>query len=196
MPEEMKSEQSTRSRHAKSIRRRLLVMLYDRYFVDPMDMLSPEDLMAESGLSREELLPNMYYLHDRQLAEVMIGYNPPLFAAARITSKGIDLVENHFEFNLLFPSVPGQQEEDMADVPVLIERLVEEADFCALDGESRKCLLRDVQYLRDELARPVSRWRYNVIHAVLYWMEEWFSEPDREIPSLRKLQSILLERLK
>lgn len=196
MPEDRDGKLSPKALHAKSVRRRLLAALYDRYFLDPMDMLSPEDLMDDSAISRDELLPNIHYLSDRDLVELMIGYNPPLFAAARITAKGIDLVENHFEFNLFFPNEPGAHEEDLADVPLLIERLVEEADFCSLDGERRKCLLRDVQYLRDELARPATRWRYEVIHAVLYWMGQWFDDPEQELPSLGKLRACLLERLK
>lgn len=194
MPADSDGREVPRILHAKSIRRRVLIALYDRYFLDPMDMLSPEDLMEESLLGREELLPNVYYLHDRQLVEVMIGYNPPMFAAARITAKGIDLVENGYEFNLLFPEQPGQQEADTADIPVLVERLVEEADFAALDGEARKCLLRDVQYLREELARPAARWRREVIYAVLYWLEQWFDEPEQVLPSLPRLRAALADR--
>ena len=179
------------ARHPKSVRRRVLMVLYERYQKDPLDMLGPEDLLEDGTLAREDLMPNMYYLNDRGLVEVMMGYNPGMFAAARITVKGIDVVENEYQFNLVFPEAPGALEAAMADVPVLMERLVEEADFSALDGEERRCLLRDVQYLRDEVARPANRWRAHVIGTVLDWIAGFFDDPDEVLPSLAKLRRLL-----
>lgn len=181
--------------HPKRVRRRLLKLLYDRYMADPLDMMAPEDFIQDHSLAREELLPNMYYLHDRGYVEVMRGYNPPMFAAARITANGIDLVENRFEFNLRFPPAPDELEEAMAAVPVLLERLVEEADLSPLDGEARQALLRDVQYLRDEVARPSARWRTHVVRHVISWIEGRFEEPEKVLPSLPPLKDALREHL-
>jgi len=183
------------SKHPKSVRRRLLTILYNAYFKEPLDMLSPQDILEEGSISREDLLANAYYLHDRQLIELMVGYNPPMFAAARITAKGIDLVENAYEFNLLFPPDTGDYAGDLADLPILVERLVEEADFSPLDGEARRCLLRDVQYLRDELARPEPRWRIHVIRNLLDWIAEPFDDPDEQLPSLPKIRDRIAARL-
>lgn len=177
------------SRHPKSVRRRMLTILYDRYMKDPLDMLSPEDLLEDGTLSRGDLVPNAYYLGDRGYVELMIGYSPPMFAAARITANGIDLVENQFEFNLRFPGTPDEMEEGMADLPLLVERLVEEADFSPLDGEARRCLLRDVQYLREEFSRPVSCWRRHVIWTVMGWIGAACENADEALPSLAKIRS-------
>ena len=103
-------------------------------------------------MSRESLIPNIHYLHDRGLVELMLGFSAPMFDGARITADGIDLVENTSEFGLRFPQSLDDEEALSAGVPVLMERLVEEADLCALDGEARRALLRDIQYLREELA--------------------------------------------
>ena len=184
------------SRHPKSVRRRLLEILYARYWNDPLDMPTPQDLLEDGTVSREDLIPNMYYLCDRSLVELMYGYNPPLFAAARITANGIDLVENEYEFNLRFPAEPGPMEASAADVPMLMERLVEEADFSPLDGEARKCLLRDVQFLRDELARPAARWRREVIGCLLDWIGNYFEAPDAVLPSLSKIKDSFAGRLR
>lgn len=156
--------------HPKQIRRRLLETLYRRYMTDPLEMLSPEDFLEDAAIARETLVPNMHYLSDRGLVEMLIGFNPPMFDAARITSDGIDLVENRLEFDLWFPAAPEGVEAETRSVPVLMERLVEAADHCALDGEARRCLLRDVQFLRDELARPAGRWRREVIETFLRWL--------------------------
>ena len=179
------------SRHPKSVRRRLLTILYEHYLKDPLEMLSPADLLEDGTVTREELVPNVYYLNDRNLVELMIGYNPPLFAAVRITANGIDLVENRYEFNLRFPPAPGEVEEAMAELPVTVERLVEEADFSPLDGEARRSLLRDVQYLRDELSRPAERWRSDVVETVLGWIEGHFDRPEEILPSVAQIRLLL-----
>ena len=176
------------SRNPKSVRRRLLTILYEHYLRDPLDMLAPEDLLADGSILREDLVANTYYLSDRGFVELMIGYSPPMFAAVRITANGIDLVENRFEFNLRFPPEPDELEEALADLPLLVERLVEEADFSPLDGEARKCLLRDVQYLRDELTRPVHRWRREVIATLLDWIGAQVENPDDVLPSLAQIR--------
>ncbi len=178
----------------KSVRRKLLLALYNRYLKDPLEMLTPDEVITESCVSRDDLIANIHYLNDRGLVELMMGYNPPLFAAVRITANGIDLVENQFEFNLRFP--PDEFEgETVASIPYLCERLVEEADFAPLDGEERRALLREVQFLRDELARPALRWRRHVLATVLEWMESHFVGFERGVeeylPSLSKMRLFL-----
>jgi len=173
------------------VRRVLLERLYERYMHDPLDMIVPADLLEDGIISRENLIPNIHYLHDRGLVELMLGFSPPLFDGARITADGIDLVENASEFGLRFPGALSENEAASAGVPVLMERIVEEADLCALDGEARRALLRDIQYLRDEIARPVHRWRPNVIIAVLGWIEAHFSDTGERLPSYEKLRALL-----
>jgi len=181
--------------HPKSVRRHLLSFLYDRYMANPLEMLAPQDFLEAGNLSREALMVNMHYLADRKLVELMIGYNPPMFAAARITADGIDLVENRFEFNLRFPPDPGEREESVADLLWLVERLAEEAELSPLDGEARKSLLRDVQYLRDEMARPAERWRLRVVQTVLDWIATSIDQNGDEdpLPSLRPIQNRIAE---
>jgi hypothetical protein len=181
------------SSHPKNIRRRLLLMLYERYLSDPLEMLGPDDFLEGLGLSRQELIVNIHYLADRKLVELLIGYNPPLFAAARITADGMDLVENRFEFDLRFPPDLSERGGSEEDVLWLMERLMEEAEFSPLDGEARKSLLKDAQYLREELARPVHRWRRNVIATVLGWMEQSQEAPEESLPSLSVLRTRIAE---
>jgi len=158
-------------------------------------MMMPEDLLEDGTVARGDLVPNVFYLNDRGLVKLMIGYNPPMFASVHITAKGIDLVENHYKFNLLFPAVPTPEEAETAALPLLVERLVEEADFAPLDGEARMSLLRDVQYLRDELSRPVARWRPQVLASVLKWIGGHFDDPGAHVPSLGKIRGILGDKL-
>ncbi len=181
------------SQHPKSVRRRILTILYERYMNDPLDMLTPEDLLEDGTVAREDLVPNAHYLSDRGLVELMIGYSPPMFAAVRITANGIDLVENQFEFNLRFPGSPDEMEQGVADLPLLIERLVEEADFAPLDGEARQSLLRDVQYLRDECSRPAAASRRHVIWTVMGWIGAACENAEDILPSLAKIRARLAQ---
>jgi hypothetical protein len=179
------------SPHPKHVRRLLLERLYERYMNDPLDMVGPVDLMEDGLVTRENLVPNIHYLHDRGLVELMLGFSPPLFDGARITAEGIDLVENLSEFGLRFPDAISEEEARAAEIPLLIERLVEEADLCALDGEARRALLRDIYYLREELARPFDRWRAEVILTVLGWIEKHFIAGIEPLPSFEQLRSLL-----
>ena len=162
---------------------------------DPLDMLSPKDIISGAGIPREALMANMHYLHDRGLVELMMAYNPPFFTSARITADGIDLVENRFEFDAQFPPGLEELEHSLSGAPVLIERLVCEADLSPLDGETRRTLSRDIQFLREELARPADRWRRSVILAVIGWIENHTDGIDQSVetilPSLRPLREIV-----
>ena len=180
--------------HPKSIRRQILLTLYEHFQSSPLEMLAPGELSEATDIGRESLTANAHYLNDRGLIELMIGYSPTSFAAARITADGIDLVENEYQFNLLFPGAPGEMEESMTEMPMLVECLLGEADFSALDGEHRKCLLRDVQFLREELARPAERWRIEVVEVVLGWIGAHFKDADDVLPSLAKVRALLAER--
>ncbi len=171
-------------RFHKSIRRSLLLTLYTRYMTDPGEMLEPADFLAEGTLEKHPLLVNMHYLADRGLVELMRGYDPTLFAAVRITAKGIDLVEDQFELDRQFPPLPDAAEAGGADLPMLIEELQHEADLCDIDGMARRALLTDVAYLRSELSRPAACWRLVVIRAVLGWMTEAVASCDMPPASL------------
>lgn len=177
--------------HPKALRRHILLLLYERYQADPLAMAGPEVFLHEHGYGREELIPNIHYLHDRRLVELMIGYHPPMFSCARITADGIDLVENRFLFDLRFPPEHLLEQTSGADLPTLMERLVQEAEFMPLDGEQRLALLRDVQYLREEALRAGERMRRPVITSVIGWIEEAVRGAGSELPTLPALRSCL-----
>lgn len=179
-------------KHPKSIRRKLLQRLYDRYMESPLSLSLPDELLEETGLDREALFVNACYLADAGLAEVKHGYVPNMFDACRITPAGVDLVESRVEFDLRFPPAPDTLEEHAARIPSLLERIVEEAEFAPLDGEARRCLLRDVHYLREEALRPVVRWRREVIWTVIEWLEGWFERPEEAFPTMAELKAALM----
>src|SRR5688572_24771463 len=89
-------------RTPKELRGRILTVLYQTFQRDPMVMMTPSDIADAGNLKMDELAPNCHYLHDRSLIELMMGYNPSFFAAARITPAGIDLYEDRKRFSGMF----------------------------------------------------------------------------------------------
>lgn len=165
-------------RHPKAIRREILLFLYEYFQADPHGMATPDEFIQTGKFERDELPSNAFYLHERGLVEIMHGYAPPMFSVARITANGVDLVENERKFDQLFPESVQVESDNASEIPYLVERLAEEADLSALDGEQRNALQRDVRYLRAEFSRPENRWRYDVFATVLGWIDKYFDHAE------------------
>ncbi len=175
--------------HPKTVRRRILEFLYDGYLASPLRLYEPKDILATGRVPKDTLFVNACYLHDRGLIEVKHGYTPGMFEAARIVPAGVDFVESRVLFDTTFPPDPSDLEEAARLLPSLMERLVEEADFAPLDGEERVTLLRDVQYLREELSRPVERWRRLVVWTFLSWLEGYRADGELVLPTLPEVRA-------
>lgn len=183
--------------HPKGVRRRILLVCYEHFHLDPMDMLTPEDFIQDHGFTQKELLANAFYLHDRGMVELSIGFNPPLFAGARITAAGIDLIENPVAFDRLFPAHPEGLEKEFHDIPALLERLIIEAECAPLDGDDRRTLIRDVEFLRDEVARPAIHWRTEVVEALIAWIKSGGEGVAGEnLPALEQIEARIKQGLK
>lgn len=180
----------------KLVRRRILEILYDEYQKDPLHMLTPYDIADHGTIVIDDLTPNCYYLHDRSLVELMVGYNPPLFDAVRIAPMGIDLYENVSEFDKNFPRDPSESRLRAPNVIPLMMQLAREGEKCGLKGIRRDWLLRDLSHLRDELRRPEEEWRADAIFLDLQWMEGCFDgKDDSVLPSLEELKAMLISWL-
>lgn len=179
---------SMRIEDHKALRRMILEILYQSYLDDPLRMVEPEVFFAHPPLDRHNIVPNMHYLADRKLVEMMMGYTPPMFSAVRITAAGIDLVEHRFAFDLQFPPLNGGPE---TEIPALLERLIEECDFLPLEGVARRQLLGDAVYLREELNRPVARWRPALVRVLLEVIEEHRARSGTPLDVLDRLRAAL-----
>ncbi len=164
----------------------ILELLYQSYLDDPLRMVEPELFFAHPPLDRHNIVPNMHYLADRKLVEMMMGYTPPMFSAVRITAAGIDLVEHRFAFNLQFPPLHGGPE---TEIPALVERLIEECDFLPLEGVARRQLLDDALHLREELNRPAERWRPALVRVLLEVIEAHRAQADTPLDVLERLSA-------
>lgn len=179
--------------HHKAVRREILDLLYHIYLDDPLRMVEPEVFFHSPIIDRASIIPNMHYLADRRLVEMMMGYQPPMFTAVRITHQGVDLVESRFEFNRQFPAAPSETLHGEEAIPMLVERLVVEADLVPLERDIRHQILGDILYLREEFNRPLQRWRPQLIFAVITAVE---SIAGKEAPpTLARLREAVMDTL-
>lgn len=172
----------------------MMELLYKSFMEDPMQMLTPTDITDTGKVTIKELIPCAHYLHDRNLIELMMGYNPPLFAATRIAPEGIDLVEDPFELDKHFPRELTAENATVADMIKIVLQVMDEAEATPLEGKRRDWLLNDIDALRSELVEPEPLWRADVILSRLQWLDGFFDD-DETLPSLGELRAILHERL-
>ncbi|MEX2015626.1 MAG: hypothetical protein WD873_03245 [Candidatus Hydrogenedentales bacterium] len=180
----------------KQIRRRLLLALYRRYLEDPLQMVTPEDILEEGDILRNQLAANAHYLNDRGLVEMMMGYKPPLFAAVRISPKGIDLVEDDEAFNRLFPGGETNGFDAQRKTLSLVYKLAAEIEALELPPALRAWVMEDVKDLRNILRVSPERPRASDLRARLAWLEQDLVEhAGVESPALQALQEQLEEQL-
>jgi hypothetical protein len=181
--------------HPKYARRIVLELLYKNFLEDPLRMLSAADVLDDTCLERESLAANAYYLYDRKLVEMMVGYNPPLFAAIRISPEGIDLVEDTERFDRMFPVETEAESLDLSRMIPLMMELADQAERASIDGVRKEWLLRDVTGLREALQSPESRWDTEKIWTLLRWLEAFVeSGSDIDLPAIRELQALLSQK--
>ena len=98
------------------IRMRILQSLYDFYYQDPKSMGIDRAKMLElTGTQENPMDSNMLYLEEKHLVklEKVLG---SLWAWARITAFGIDVIENKQKYQQQFPFVTVQIQEIHGDV--------------------------------------------------------------------------------
>lgn len=182
------------SHSPKNVRRRILTILYAHYLEDPLQMLTPTDIVEDGTVSKADLPANIFYLYDRGLIELMIGYNPPMFDAVRICPSGIDIVEDAVEFDRQFPAYSETNGRVQAEAMTLVLQLAEEADRAPLEGIKREWLLRDVRLLRDELRQPKNELRLDRVRQTLDWLPDYFDGGVGEhLPALAELRKLVAE---
>ncbi len=177
----------------KETRGRILTVLYHTFHRDPLVMMTPSDIADAGHLRMDELSASCHYLHDRSFIELMMGYNPPLFAAARIAPEGIDLYEDRKRFERLFTEAPATHANLTAGVIPLLLGLAHEAEASALTGLTREWLLADITRLRDLLRRPQDTWDMDHVRDALQWLAGQAGQ-DSPLPSLAALERILAAR--
>jgi hypothetical protein len=107
------------------IRRRILQMLYDRFKEHPYNRIASKEFKEELNISLKDLQFHVIYLEEKKLLELQKPLEGSLFVGARITPKGIDLIEDEFQMNISFPAQP-KETLIFTDVFNELQHLIEE----------------------------------------------------------------------
>ena len=86
------------------IRRTILLLLYDTFKDHPYGRITPKELREKLNIGIKEVQFNSIYLEEKGLIELQKPLEGNLFVGARITPKGIDIVEDEYQLDILFPA--------------------------------------------------------------------------------------------
>jgi DNA-binding MarR family transcriptional regulator len=86
------------------LRRKILQMLYACFTEHPYHRLTPQEFIENLNVTHKVLDFNIIYLEEKGYVELQKPLEGSIFVGARITPKGIDLVENKRKFSELFPT--------------------------------------------------------------------------------------------
>lgn len=79
-------------------------MLYERFTEHPYHRITPKEFIEILDVTQKNLDFNIVYLEEKGFLELQKPLEGSIFVGARITSNGIDLVEDKKKFSALFPT--------------------------------------------------------------------------------------------
>jgi hypothetical protein len=134
-----------------AIRRKILEMLYDSIRKHPYNRVTPNEFKESLGIDLRDLHFNIIYLEEKGLLELQKPLEGSLFVGARITPKGIDLVEDEYQMNVFFP-----QELAKPHIPDSIfhrlDSLIEETEGLETPSpDSRELIIEELKEIQSEL---------------------------------------------
>jgi DNA-binding MarR family transcriptional regulator len=178
----------------KVVRRKLLLALYKVYQTHPHTMLSPKEVMEASGVAHDDLLRNIFYLEEHGYVECLKGFGTVLFGAARLTARGVDIVEDEHTLNELFPSGEEAPVRTPDELSELFDRLETAARIAPLGQEEIDTLIDELDYVRKSLPRAKTPDRMKKIETVLDWISSSFDGNESVLQDIRRLAEIVREK--
>jgi hypothetical protein len=132
------------------IRRRILEMVFNTFREHPYNRITPKEFKEELGIGLKELYFNVAYLTEKGYLDLQTPLEGSFFVGARITAKGIDLVEDTLQFDIMFPSSEHimTPENIMAELSVIQNSIALEAD---VSKETKELLVEGINDIIDEL---------------------------------------------
>ncbi|MBN2620894.1 hypothetical protein JXB22_07360 [candidate division WOR-3 bacterium] len=85
------------------IRRRILEMVFERFKEHPYYRITPSEFKEALGITLKQLYYNVAYLAEKGYLDLQTPLEGSFFVGARITARGIDLVEDELQFDIIFP---------------------------------------------------------------------------------------------
>lgn len=133
------------------LRRNILTMLYERFCEHPYHVVTPKEFVETLKIDQHELNYNIVYLEEKGLVELYKPLEGAIFVASRITSRGIDLVEDELEFRSRFPIAQVDTGSDLASAVQQLHVLINQVKKTT-KSEVSELLEGDIAELANHLA--------------------------------------------
>jgi hypothetical protein len=176
------------------IRRKILIALYEVYQINPQTMLSPKEVIEAANITHDGLARNIFYLEEHELVECLKRFGTTPFGAAKLTAKGVDIVEDENKLNQLVP-VNGQAAAGPTDeLAELFERIRTDAHNAPLGQEDIESLIDELDFIQKSMARSRTDARAEKIQTVLRWISDSFDGNESVLRDIRRLTELVQER--
>jgi|GEM_PF-690492 len=174
------------------IRRRILEMVFERFKEHPYYRITPKEFKETLGISLKHLCFNVAYLAEKGYIDLQTPLEGTFFVGARITVKGIDLVEDELQFDILFPSGQDQRipENTFSELHLVMEATVTHQEIAE---STRELIVEGIKDITTELKRHEPS--YNKIRKLLAGVITRHGETGKRISTILKtpeVQKLLL----
>ncbi|MGQ9464171.1 MAG: hypothetical protein ACUVQ3_02385 [bacterium] len=135
------------------IRRRILEMLYEQFKEHPYYRITPKEFKDALNIDLKTLNFNIVYLEEKGYVELQKPLEGSLFVGARITSKGVDLVEDEYQFAITFPGekdTTAMQINIFKEFSLMIDKINNTAE---ISSGTKELLIEEVKEIQKELKR-------------------------------------------
>jgi hypothetical protein len=135
------------------IRRRILQLLYDSFAEHPYNRITPKEFRETLGIGLKELHFNIIYLEEKGFVELSKPLEGSVFVGARITPRGVDLVEDEYEFNIAFP-IQSSAHPVADDISQRFDELIKDTNGLAdLSNDSKELVTEELRTIQNELKK-------------------------------------------
>ena len=128
-------------------------MLYERFKEHPYNRVNAKEFKELLGVNLKELHFNIIYLEEKGYVELQKPLEGSLFVGARITPKGIDVVEDEYQLSMLFPQQSGSTVITQEVFKALDSLINETNTMQDLNADSKELIILELTEIRNELRK-------------------------------------------
>ncbi len=135
------------------IRRKILEMAYERFKDHPYYRITPKELKEVLNIDLKTLNFNIVYLEEKGYVELQKPLEGSLFVGARITSKGVDLVEDEYQLDVTFPvdkDTSAMQINIFKEFNLLIDKISESEK---ISSDTKEIIIEEIREIQKELKK-------------------------------------------
>lgn len=142
------------------IRRRILEMAYEKFQEHPYYRITPAEFKDQLSIGLRELNYNIVYLEEKGYLELQKPLEGSLFVGARITPQGVDLVEDSYLLDTLFP-IPDDSTPTQLNVFKEFDLLAQQLTTAPFEptSDTRELALEELRTIQHEVKRVAPSYR-------------------------------------